>query len=228
MTALEKIAQRGMFMIDFDLMQRELYTGVISDVLDSYGFRNQAMEGFVRPVHPDMVIAGRVRTCLSVDVYHIPENCYEKEIGLVDALRPDDVAVACTNRSLRTGFWGELLSTASRARGARGAIMDGYVRDVRRIIEMGFPVFAAGMRPLDSKGRSIVLDYDIPIECAGVAVKSGDIVFADIDGVMIIPEEVAEKVVADALEKVHKENATREALEAGAYLKDVYARFGVL
>ncbi len=215
-------------MIDFDLMQRELYTGVISDVLDSYGFRNQSMQGDVRPVHPDMVVAGRARTALSVDVYHIPENCYEKEIAFVDALLPGDVAVACTNRSVRTGFWGELLSTAAQVRGGRGAIMDGYVRDVRRIVQMGFPVFAAGMRPVDSKGRSIVLDYDVPIECAGVAVKSGDIVFADIDGVVIIPKEVAEDVVKEAFEKVHKENDTRAALEAGGYLRDVYAEFGVL
>ncbi len=214
--------------LNFDSMVRELYTGVICDILDSLGLRHQAMEGFVRPVHPDMVLAGRARTVLSVDLYRVRDDCYDNEIAFVDALRPGDVVVACTNRSPRTGFWGELLSTAAGARGARGAVMDGYVRDVRRIINMRFPVFAAGMRPVDSRGRSIVLEYDTPVECAGVAVKCGDIVYADIDGVAVIPQEVAEEVIQKALDKVHRENSSRAALQQGAYLRDVYSRYGVL
>lgn len=214
--------------LDFEAMERELYTGVICDTLDSLGYRNQAMEAFVRPVHPDMVVAGRARTVLSVDVYEIQDNCYEKEIAFVDSLKPGDVAVGCTNRSVRTGLWGELLSTASKVRGARGAIMDGYTRDVRRIISMGFPVFAAGMKPVDSRGRGLVIDYDVPVECAGVMVRSGDIIFADIDGVAVIPQEVAEETVRLALEKVRHENTTRDELLQGSYLQDVYNRYGVL
>lgn len=214
--------------LDFDVVQRDLYTGVISDVLDSLGLRNQSMQADVRPVHPDVALAGRARTVLSVDVYHVPDNCYEKEIDFVDALLPGDVAVGCTNRSARTGLWGELLSTAARARGGRGAVMDGYVRDVRRIIEMRFPVFAAGMRPVDSRGRSIVIDYDVPVECAGVLVRSGDIIFGDFDGVVVIPQEVVEETLARAREKVQGEDASRAELERGAYLRDVYARYGVL
>jgi regulator of RNase E activity RraA len=213
---------------DFDALQRQLYTGVICDVLDSLGFLNQAMQADVRPVHPDMTVVGRARTVLSVDVYHVPDNCYEKEIAFVDALTPGDVAVGCTNRSIRTGLWGELLSTASKARGARGAVMDGYVRDVRRIVGIQFPVFAAGMRPVDSRGRSLVIDYDVPVECAGVAVRSGDLIFADMDGVAVIPKEVAAETVARAVEKVRQEDASRAELERGAYLRDVYAKYGVL
>ncbi len=214
--------------IDFEVMRKELYTGVICDVLDAFGFRNQAMTADIRPVHPEMVIAGRARTALSVDVYYAKPDSLEQEIAYVDGLLPGDVAVACTNRSTRTGFWGELLSTASRARGARGAVMDGYVRDVRRIIGMGFPVFAAGMRPVDSMGRSVLLEKDVPIECGGVPVEPGDIIFADIDGVVVIPSRVAEGVVTTALDRVRKEDATRAELEQGAFLKDVYAKYGVL
>jgi 4-hydroxy-4-methyl-2-oxoglutarate aldolase len=215
-------------MLDFDVLRRELYTGVVCDVLDSLGFPNQAMEADIRPVLPEVTLVGRARTALSVDVYEVVENCYAKEIAWVDSLQPGDVAVGCTNRSTRTGLWGELLSTAARARGARGAVMDGFVRDVRRIIEMQFPVFAAGMRPVDSRGRSVVLDYDVPIVCAGVAVRSGDIVFGDVDGVAIIPQEVAEAVVAKALEKIRLEDQSRADLQAGAYLRDVFAKHGVL
>jgi len=215
-------------MLDFDVFQGELYTGVICDVLDSLGFPNQAMEADIRPVLPRVTLVGCARTALSVDVYEVLENCYAKEIAWVDDLQPGDVAVGCTNRSTRTGLWGELLSTAARARGARGAVMDGFVRDVRRIIDMEFPVFAAGMRPVDSRGRSVVLDYDVPIVCAGVAVRSGDIVFGDIDGVAIIPQEVAEETFARALEKIRREDASRADLQAGAYLRDVFAKHGVL
>jgi 4-hydroxy-4-methyl-2-oxoglutarate aldolase len=146
----------------------------------------------------------------------------------VDALEPGDVAVGCTNRSTRTGLWGELLSTASKARGARGAVTDGYIRDARRIMDIGFPVFAAGMRPVDSRGRSVVLDYDVPVVCAGVQVRSGDIIFGDIDGVVVIPHEVADETVARALEKARREDESRTALQSGAYLRDVFARYGVL
>ena len=215
-------------MLDFDQMARELYTGVICDVLDSLGFRDQAMHADVRPVGPNMSLVGRARPALSVDVYEEVENCYAKEIAWVDSLQPGDVAVGCTNRSTRTGLWGELLSTASRARGAHGCVTDGYVRDVRRILHMQFPVFAAGMRPVDSRGRSVVLDFDVPVLCAGVAVRTGDIVFGDVDGVAIIPQEAAQETVARALEKVRLENESRAELERGGYLRDVFARHGVL
>jgi 4-hydroxy-4-methyl-2-oxoglutarate aldolase len=215
-------------MLDFQTMQSELYTGVISDVLDTLGYRQQAMTPDIRPVHPEMAVVGRARPVLSVDVYRVREDCYDLEIAYVDALLPDDLVVACTNRSTRTGLWGELLSTAARARGARGTITDGYVRDVRRIVRMGYPVFAAGMRPVDSRGRSIVMEYDEPIECGGVPVRKGDIVFGDIDGVVVIPQEAAEQVAAEALHKVRQESASRAELERGGYLRDVYDKYGVL
>lgn len=215
-------------MLDFDVIQRELYSPVICDILDTLGYRNQAMEADIRPVHPDMTMVGRARTVLATDIYHVTEDCYDKEIAFIDALLPGDISVGCTNRSVRTGFWGELLSTAARTRGARGAVLDGYTRDVRRIINMGFPVFAAGMRPVDSRGRSIVIDYDVPVVCGGVAVRSGDVIFGDIDGVVVIPAAVAEETVEQALQKVRLENDSRAALERGGYLRDVFNKFGVL
>lgn len=212
----------------FDLMQAKLYTGLISDVLDDLGYRNQAMTADIRPVYPEAVVVGRAHTVRATDVYSLPEKPYEMEIAAVDALKKDDVLVATTNRSTRTGFWGELLSTAARVRGARGAIMDGYTRDTRQIIKMQFPVFATGMRPLDSKGRSLVLGYGEPIECGGISVRPGDLIFGDNDGVMVIPQEVAEETVRRALEKAGKENITRDELLKGGYLGDVYAKYGVL
>jgi regulator of RNase E activity RraA len=163
-----------------------------------------------------------------VDVYEVYENPYQTEIEAVDSLTPGDVMVAATGRSTRTAFWGELLSTAAKARGARGAIIDGYTRDVRRIAEMKFPVFATGMKPVDSAGRGYVMEFGRPVCCGEVVVNTGDIVFGDIDGIVSIPKEVEGEVISRALEKVKKENLTRTELQRGSFLRDVYAKYGTL
>lgn len=212
----------------FKMMREKLYSPVISDVLDRIGFRNRAMEAEIRPLFPDAVLVGRALTVLSVDVYHEPKDPYLLEIESVDSLKPNDVLVASTNKSRRTCFWGELLSTAAKARGASGAVIDGYTRDVKRIIEMKFPVFAKGVKPVNSYGRSLVINYNVPVECGGVLVDPGEIVFGDIDGVVVIPREVETQVIETALEKVSGEDKTREELKTGAYLRDVFAKYHVL
>ena len=125
-------------------------------------------------------------------------------------------------------YLGELLSTAARARGARGAIIEGFIRDARQIIEMQFPVFMTGLSPVDSYGRGDVVASNVPIECGGVTVNPGDIVFGDIDGVVVIPQAVEVAVIEAALTKVSGENRTRDALRAGATLREVYDRYGIL
>jgi 4-hydroxy-4-methyl-2-oxoglutarate aldolase len=212
----------------FELFQREFYVSVISDILDGLGYRDQAMDASIRPVYPDAIVVGRAHTVLSCDVYQIPDNPYSAEIAAIDSLKPNDVLVASTNRSTRTCLWGELLSTAARARGARGAVIDGHVRDVRRIQQMGFPVFATGMRPIDSLGRGAVLGHGMPVNCGGVVVHPGDIVFGDVDGLVVIPRGIEQQVIERARAKVAGENSTRADLERGDYLRDVYARYGVL
>ena len=129
------------------------------------------------------------------------------------------VMVASTQRSTRTCLWGELLSTASVARGANGAIIDGYTRDVRLIQKMQFPVFSTGMYPVDSAGRGMVTAYNITINCGGVVVHPGDIIFGDIDGIVVIPKDAAREVIERAVEKVKGENITRDELKNGATLR---------
>jgi len=212
----------------FRMMKEDLYAAVLCDALDQVGLRDQAMRADIRPVYPEAVVVGRALTVLSVDMYEEVEDPYEKEIESVDLLKPGDVLVASTGRSSRTCFWGELLSTAARARGAYGAVIDGYTRDVRRIVEMGFPVFATGMKPVDSNGRGLVMDYNCSVNCGDVVVHPGDIVFGDIDGIVVIPKEAEREVIERAAEKVTGENTTRDELREGAYLRDVYAKYGVL
>lgn len=212
----------------FAQIEEQLYTAVISDALDEIGYRDQALREHLRPVSGNERFAGWARTISCVDVYHVPVDPYAKEIEAVDSILPGEVVVVSTAESLQNAPWGELLSTAALARGARGAVIDGLVRDVRKIQSTGFPVFARGIKPVDSKGRGAIIDYNVPIVCAGVRVSPGDLIVADFDGVIAIPAEVLPTVIEMAAEKVAKENGSRAELKNGAFLKDVYAKYGVL
>jgi len=211
-----------------EFVEKTLYTAVVSDALDQLGARNQAMREFIRPVYPDARLAGWARTISCSDLYHIPDDPYGIEIEAVDSLLPGEVAVVGTQGSIRNAPWGELLSTASRARGARGAVVDGLVRDVRKIEELGFPVFATGIKPVDSMGRGLVTAYQVPVECGGVLVHPGDFVFSDFDGTVVIPKAMVKGVVELAADKVNRENNSRNELMKGAYLRDVFEKYGVL
>lgn len=210
---------------------RDLSAAVLSDVMDALGLMNQAMQPFVRPLDENLVLAGRARTGLYMLAFEVreDENPYEVEIALVDDLKPGDVPVlACNGPTQRIAPWGELLSTAAQARGAAGCITDGLVRDVRQIREMQFPVFHGGIGPLDTKGRARMVQRDVPVECAGVKVRDGDIVFGDVDGVVVIPQQRAAEVLAKAKEKVAGEGRTRDELRQGRLLREVFEKYRIL
>jgi len=210
---------------------RDLSAAVLSDVMDALGLMNQAMQPFVRPLDESLVLAGRARTGLYMLAYEVRdgENPYEVEIALVDDLKPGDVPVlACDGPTQRIAPWGELLSTAAQVRGAAGCITDGLVRDVRQIREMRFPVFHGGIGPLDTKGRARMVQRNVPVECAGVKVRDGDIVFGDVDGVVVIPQERAAEVLARAKDKVAGEGRTRDELRQGRLLREVFEKYRIL
>lgn len=214
----------------FGSIAKDLYTAVLSDVLDELGYRDQAMPPSIRPLDDSLVMAGRARTGSYREVYSVVpgDNPYALEIALVDDLRPGEVAVLGCGGSSRIAPWGELLSTAARARRAAGCLTDGFVRDIKFIRQMKFPVFHGGIAPLDSKGRGKVAEIDVPIRCGGVAVAPGDLVVGDADGVVVVPRAVESVVLDKAFAKVRGENDTRDELARGAKLADVFARHGIL
>jgi 4-hydroxy-4-methyl-2-oxoglutarate aldolase len=216
--------------LDFESLSKELYTAVLSDILDEIGFNKQALRTFVRPIDDTLVLFGRARTGLFVDTFSVRqgENPYENEIKLIDDLKPGDIPIlACNGPTSRIAPWGELLTTASMARGAVGCVTDGLVRDVRQIRGLRFPVFHGGIGPLDTKGRARMIEIDTPVECAGVKVSSGDLIFGDIDGVVVIPQQEVSDVIARAQRKVRGESATRAELAQGRLLREVYEKYGV-
>jgi regulator of RNase E activity RraA len=208
-----------------------LYTPVVSDVLDSMGLPNQALRPFVRPLDDSLVLFGRARTgrYAPVTAGSAGENPYALEMDLTDSLRPDEVPVlACGGPTDLIAPWGELLTTAARARRAAGCVTDGLVRDVGRIRAMRFPVFHGGIGPLDTRNRAEMVERDVPVEIAGARVTPGDWILGDVDGVVVVPAGQADAVFRAALDKIAAEDTTRAELEAGETLRAVFARHHVL
>ena len=216
----------------FAYIKEKLYVPVVCDILDSLGYRNQAMHQRLRPLLPDMRkcgFVGRARTVRWMETdYVVEEDPYGLELDVMDSLKPGDVVIHSTDFGGTNAPWGELMSTIAKRNGAVGTVCDSQVRDCVRIIDMGFPVYYTGIRPLDSQGRARVMAYDVPVMCGEVLVHAGELVFADFDGVVVIPRAVEKKVLQLALEKADKETLSRQDLLAGKSLREVYKTYGVL
>lgn len=215
-----------------DTARETLYVAAVCDILDGLGYRHQAMHPRLRPLLPDPKncgFLGRARTLRWMEVDYVEEHDpYGLEIEAIDSLQPGDVVVHSTDHSGRSTPWGELMTGVAMRNQAVGCVCDSNIRDCIRIQEMGFPVFYAGIYPVDSQGRSMVKAFDVPIRCGGVLVSPGDIIFADYDGIVAIPSAIEEQVMELALKKVSAENEMRTALEGGMTLRQAYQRFGIL
>jgi len=214
----------------FAWIKDNLYVPVVCDILDTLGYHNQAMHHRLRPLDENACrFVGRARTFRWMEIdYIIEDDPYGKEIEAMDSLRPGDVAVHSTDSAGTNAPWGELMSTAAVMRGAVGCVCDSQIRDCLRIKALRFPVFYAGIRPLDSQGRGRVMAYDVPVRCGDVLVRPGEIVFADFDGIVVIPREAERAVLEKAREKAKNESASRKELLEGKLLREVYEKYGAL
>ena len=214
--------------MNFDDLSERLYTAVISDILDSMGLRDQSPNIELNSTTGNRTLMGYAKTLRWVDCPDFQEETYAPMIAAVDSVKPGEVVVSAATGSNRSALWGELLSTATRMRGGRGAIVEGAVRDIAQMRSMDFPCFARHRTPKDSAGRQMVEAYDVPIEIGGVTVNPGDLVMIDADGMVVIPSSRAEEVIEKSLEKVEKEDTTRDELLKGRLLREVYDQYGVL
>jgi 4-hydroxy-4-methyl-2-oxoglutarate aldolase len=216
----------------FYFIKQNLYVAAVCDILDELGFRNQAMHQRLRPLLHDPEncgFIGRARTFRWMETDYIQEaNPYGLEIEAMDSLKANDVAVHSTDYGGTNAPWGELMSTIAKLNGASGCVCDSQIRDCVKIMKMGFPVYYSGIRPLDSKGRAIVNAYDVPVRCGEVLVNPGDIVYADFDGIVVVPKAVEKEVFKKANEKVNRENLSRKELLAGKSLREVYNKYKAL
>jgi 4-hydroxy-4-methyl-2-oxoglutarate aldolase len=224
-----------MFETDADIfrfVKENVYTSVLSDTLDTLGFRGQVMHQRIRPLLPDIRqcgFVGRARTARWMETdYIVEDDPYGREIDLIDSLKPGDAVIHSTDYGGTNAPWGELMSTIAKRNGAVGTVCDSQVRDCVRIIDMGFPVYCVGIRPLDSQGRACVMAYDVPVKCGDVLVHPGDLVCADFDGVVVVPQAVEKDVLRQAQEKATKETLSRRELLDGQSLRAVFEKYGVL
>ena len=214
----------------FEYILSNLYVPVVCDILDELGFRNQAMHQRLRPLDENCcTFIGRARTMQWMSTeYVVAEDHYGLEIEAMDSLGQGDVMVHSTDFSGSNAPWGELMTTLAKRNGAAGCVCDSQIRDCVRIKRMGFPVFYAGIRPLDSKGRGRVMAHDVPVKCGEVIVNQCDLVFADFDGIVVIPQQAEKDVFKLAQEKVGAENLTRKELLEGKSLREVFNKYGAL
>jgi len=210
--------------------REKLYTAVIADTLDSLGYHKQVLTPGILPLDPSLKMCGLARVGLYMPIYHDDEtvNVYEHEIVLVDSLKENEVAVLCCHGNQKISPWGELLSTRSSYLKAAGCLTDGCVRDSDMIREMKFPVFSKGINPVDTKFRGKMMMADVPGEISDVRIESGDLVFGDNDGVVIVPSNIISEVANKALEKVNSENTVRDEIKEGNKLKDIFEKHGIL
>lgn len=213
---------------EFNYLEEKLYSAVIGDILDDLGFRNQTLGAAFRLIDPTLKVSGRSFTGQATKVFNVPAEPYKLQMEAIDSVSTDEVFVVSTGDPEGAAFWGELLATACRARGGRGAIVDGMNRDTAKILEMKFPLVSRGQVPTDSKGRLNLISYQQPIEIDGVRINPGDYVFADIDGIVFVPQAVEEEVIIKALEKVDGENVVRNALQDGMLCTEAFKTFGIL
>ncbi len=205
-----------------------LYSAVVADVLDKMGYRNQILSSRIHALTPSQHVSGRVFTAQAAAISEIPAEPYKLEMQAIDTMQAGDVFVVDAGHNKESAFWGELLSTACMAKGVRGIVMSACSRDLWALNQMEFPVFGIGAMPADSLGRLDVVSIGEPITVDGVATKNGDYILGDIDGVVIIPAEVAEEAIRLANEKVAGENTVREELASGVPVAEVFRKHGIL
>jgi regulator of RNase E activity RraA len=220
----------------FAVAQRELFTCVVGDVMDKLGLQHQFLPPQIQPLQQDMVLIGRAMPVLSVDVFTeritgSANKLMDKSFGLMlealDDLHKNEVYVN-TGSSPRNALWGELMSTRACKLGSRGAVLNGYVRDTKAILKMSFPTFAFGSYGQDSAPRYKVVDFRIPVEVGQVRVRPGDIIFGDIDGVLLVPAEAEDDVFNRALEKARGEKLVKKAIEEGNSAVEAFEKYGIM
>lgn len=211
----------------FALMKEKLYTPVVGDILDTMGYYHQFLPQDVRGLTSDMKLAGKAMTVLMIDVFGDQKKPFGMLTEALDQLEENEIYLA-TGGTKRCAYWGELLTATARTRGAVGAVVNGWHRDTPQVLEQNWPVFSCGCYAQDSSVRTQVVDFRCRIEIGEVTITDGDILFGDVDGVIVIPKDIAEEVVTLALEKASAEKVVRKAIEDGMTATDAFKKFGIL
>lgn len=213
---------------DRTFLKENLYSGVLCDVMDGMGYRNQSIGQKLFPLRDDDVIFGPAFTSIATVVYSMPEHPLTAQCKVVDQLSQGEIYVLVTRGEYNCAVFGELFATAVKQRKGAGVLLDGYIRDIKALKTMDLPLFYAGRDPRTSKGRTEIDECQIPVVLDGVTIRPGDLIFGDIDGVAVIPQEIADSVFEEAMATIKKEDQVREGLENGESLEKMYTEIGAI
>ena len=192
----------------------KLPTGNIADNNNSM-VNQRVMDTAIKPVDSAMKMIGRAYTvqCYPGDNLALHQAIY--------AAAPGDVLICDLHGYSNAGHFGDIMATACKIHGLAGVVLDGSCRDSEDIKELGFPVFARAFNPSGTVKESLA-KLAVPVTCGGITVRTGDIIFGDCDGVVVIPQEHEDEVFEKALAKFEKEKKIVEALEAGKTTLEIY------
>ena len=211
----------------FALCGRELYTPVVGDILDDLGHMHQFLPQPIQPLREEMKLAGRAMPAVMADVRGKQKKPFGLLTEALDQLQPGEIYLA-SGGEMRCAYWGEILTATAKKRGAVGAVINGFHRDTPRVLEQDWPVFSRGRFAQDSAVRTQVVDYRCRIEIDQVTVQPGDLVFGDLDGVVIVPKKVEVEVIVRALTKARGEKLVRKEIEAGMSSTAAFKKYGIL
>ena len=205
-----------------------IYTAAITDVMDEMGLQRQTLPSAIQPLTPDMRLAGYAFTARGRPHRGTPrdrDQTLRRFLGMLGAVPADSVLVLAANDGVAAHF-GELSAEWFRARRVRGAVIDGATRDAAHLSRLRFPTFVRYRTPQDSVPRWRVHDWGQPLTIGGVRVALGDLIVADLDGVVVVPRRVAHEVVTRCEKLVGTENAVRKAVKRGMTPLAAYEKFG--
>jgi len=211
----------------FALLKRELFTAVVGDILDKMGLRHQFLPPNIQPLRLDMIVAGRAFPVIAGDVYGDSKKPFGLMLEALDDLKPNEVYVT-TGARRASALWGELMSTRALKLGAVGAVCDGYTRDTNGVLKLDYPTFCWGRYAQDSSVRMGVQDFRCRIEIGEVGIRPGDIVYGDIDGVLVVPKEAEVECITKALEKARGEKLVKKAIEQGMSAVEAFRKYGIM
>jgi regulator of RNase E activity RraA len=210
----------------FETIRRTLYTPVVGDILDGCGYYHQFLPQAIQPIREDFVVVGRAMPVLCAAVSGPQQQPFGRLTEALDQIQPGEVYLA--TGAFDCASWGEILTAAARTRGGAGAVIDGFHRDTRQVLAQNWPVFSRGRYAQDAGVRSGVVDFRIPLEIGGVRVNPGDLVFGDLDGVLVVPRAIEQEAIGHALEKARGEKIVRREIEQGVPSTEVFRKYGIL
>ena len=220
----------------FEIMKTELYTAVVGDILDTMHYYHQFLPQKIQPMSENMIVAGRAMPVAECDIDNLTDEMknstlFNQPLGLMiealDDLKKNEVYI-CSGASPDYALVGEIMCTRMKHLCWAGAVVNGFHRDTKGILAIHFPCFSYGRYSQDQAPRGKVVAYRVPIEIDGVKVNPGDIVFGDLDGAVMIPQEVEKEVIEKAYEKATGEKTVGNAIRDGMSAKEDFTKYGIM